>query len=335
MMGQYFYWQQIRRAVTVFGTLFNNLNIVKRDASGNALQTIKVPLSYGPRQKFLSRIKQEFDLNDPKMAIKLPRMAFEITSIEYNSDDALQKRLTRCLPSKDDPNQIPRVFTPVTYNLTFELSIIAKHTDDCLQILEQILPYFKPEYTVTVKEVDDNFLSDMPFVLNSVSMNDDYEGDFTTRRSIVYTLQFTTRVRFYGPINDRDSNIIKQTRANISDTDMPESGSSFQVIATRVNPIDASLEDEFEIDVDFDFNVPNSYKVIFTNLSNDFNVGESVVGTTSGSVGFLKAFDSQNNEAIIAFPDSRFEVSETVVGDSSSNTFEIVSIEEIWNTADD
>ena len=334
MMGQYFYWQQIRRAVTVFGSLFNNISVVKRDDSDNVLQTIKVPLSYGPKQKFISRIRQEFDLNDPKVAIRLPRMSFEITSLEYDESSALQKRLNRNIPG-EDPDQSPNVFLPVTYNLSFQLNIIGKHTDDCLQILEQILPFFKPEYTVTVKEVDNNIRTNMPFALSSVSMDDDYEGEFTNRRSLIYTLVFNTKVNFYGPINKKNTKVIKKTRTTISDRNMPESGSPFTIIASNIDPITASIDDEFTIETVFDFNIPNAYQITFDQLSNDLTVGENVMGMQSGSIGYLKEFDSETNTALITIPDGKFDIDEVVEGSNSQETFRIVSLQEIWNTANE
>lgn len=329
MMGQYFYHQHIRRAVTVFGSLFNNITITKRDGSGNIMQSIKVPLSYGPTQKFLARIKAEENLTDPRLAIKLPRMSFEITNISYDASIQLQKRLKRCLPQTEG-NSRSTVKMPTRYNLSFELSILAKHTDDALQIMEQILPYFQPDYTVTVNEVGNRFKSDMPFVLTSVTMNDDYEGDFTNRRSIIYTLTFDTKVNFYGPIRER-TNVIKSTQTTIADTDMTSEGRPNESVIIEVNPIDATESDPFTIETTFDAFVPSGFVLQIDSISGSFTTGESVIGTQSGTVGFLQEIDSDT--AVITAPDGQFEPNETVTGTSSQASFNIVSIQEVWNTA--
>ena len=327
MMGQYFYHQHVRRAVTVFGSLFNNITITKRDGNGNIMQSIQVPLSYGPTQKFLARIKAEANLTDPRLAIKLPRMSFEITNIAYDSSSQLQKGLRRCLPQTEG-NSRNTVQMPTKYNLSFELSILAKHTDDALQIMEQILPYFQPDYTVTVNEVGNRFKSDMPFVLTSVSMNDDYEGDFSNRRSIIYTLTFDTKINFYGPISD-NPNVIKSTRTTISDTDMTPSGQPFQTTIIEVDPLDAREDEQFSIVADFDSTVPNEFILGIDSVSGQFTIGESVIGTQSGAVGILKEIDS--NTARIVTPDGRFDLNETVTGMTSQASFDIIAIEEVWN----
>jgi hypothetical protein len=327
MMGRYFYHQHIRRAVTVFGSLFNNISIAKRDGSGNITQSIKVPLSYGPTQKFLARIKAEADLTDPRLAIKLPRMSFEITNIAYDSSTQLQKRLTRCLPQTDGKSR-DTVFFPTKYDLSFELSILAKHTDDALQILEQIIPYFQPDYTVTVNEVGNRFKADMPFVLTGITMNDDYEGDFTNRRSIIYTLTFDSKINFYGPI-DENRNVIRSTRTSIADTDMPSSGNPYNAQTLTITPVDATENDPFTIDADFDVDVPNEFILGADSVTGNFTIGESVIGNTSGAVGILKSFDGST--AVIAVPDDNFVINETVVGGTSQASFVVSSVEQVWN----
>jgi len=202
MFSGHFYHEHIKRAVAVFGTLFNNMSVVKKNGSGNVISTIKVPLAYGPRQKFLARIQDEKYLTDPKLAIRLPRMSFEIISMSYDTNTKLQKGVTRTLASSD-PTKKQTILNPVGYRMGLQLNIMTKNQDEALQLLEQIVPFFQPEYTVTVKEVQNNFKSDMPFVLQSVTMSDDYEGDFLSRRAIIYTLEFETRVRFYGPLGDK------------------------------------------------------------------------------------------------------------------------------------
>lgn len=329
MFGDHFYNEHTRRAVSVFGTLFNNLTVVKRDGSGNALQQIKVPLSYGPRQKFLSRIRNEADLNDSRLALKLPRMSFEITGLDYDESTRLTRGTKLSVPAA---NSSPRktLYYPSTYRLSFELNIMSRHTDDALQILEQILPFFQPEYTVTVKEIDDNFRSDMPFVLTGVTLNDDYEGDFESRRSIIYTLSFETRIKYYGDLSEARG-IIRETKTNLSDIEMPASGLPFSTQRTTISPADANENDEFETEVTFDSRVPERFEILFDSItSGPFSEGESVTGTTSGTTGVL--LEEAAESILVGVPDGLFEVGETVVGQSSGASLVITDLNSIWNT---
>jgi hypothetical protein len=329
MFGDHFYNEHTRRAVAVFGTLFNNLTVVKRDGSGNALQQIKVPLSYGPRQKFLARIRQEENLNDPRLAIKLPRMSFEITSLEYDESTRLTRGTKLNVPGTSSTSR-QSMFYPSTYRLSFQLSIMAKHTDDALQILEQILPFFQPEYSVTVNEVENNFQSDMQFVLTGVSLNDDYEGDFETRRSLIYTLTFDTRIKYYGPLSDSGA-IIRETKTNISDTEMTTSGEPFSTQQTTITPTDANEDDNFTIDVSFDTRVPERFELFFANVtSGPFTESESIVGSTSGATAVL--LEERSDSILVSVPDGVFEVGETVSGSTSGANFTVSDLSSIWNT---
>jgi len=328
--GGHFYHEHTRRAVAVFGTLFNDLKIVKRDGSGNALSTIKVPLSYGPRQKFLARIRQEANLDDPKLAIKLPRMSFEITDISYDESTRVSRGTKYTLPG-DDFRSRRTMFYPSTYRLSFELNILARHTDDALQILEQILPFFQPEYTVTVNEVENNFKSDMPFVLNSVSMTDDYEGDFLSRRSLIYTLTFETRVKYYGPLDD-NSSIIRETKTNLSDVDMTSTGEPFSSQNLTISPSDANESDEFTVNVSFDPKVYESATLSYDTVTNGPLVdSETIVGQISGATAVVSG-EPTADSVTVTVPDDKFELGETVVGSTSGASFVITDIEPIWNT---
>jgi len=329
--GQHFYHEHTRRAVAVFGTLFNELYVIKRDGAGNQLQQIKVPLSYGPRQKFLARIRQEENLSDPRLAIKLPRMSFEITSIDYDESTRLTRGTKRRIPSASNAFASETMFYPSTYRLGFELSIIAKHQDDALQILEQILPFFQPEYTVTVNEVDNNFKSDMPFVLNSVSLNDDYEGDFETRRSLVYTLSFETRVKYYGPLTDT-GNVIRETKTNISDLDMTSTGSPYTSQRITISPSDALESENFTIDVSFEPLVYEGAVLSFDSISSGpFVESESVTGNESGATAVVSEIGT--NSITVVVPDDRFDIGETIIGQTSGAAFTVTDIQPIWNTA--
>jgi len=213
MIGQYFYNNSTRNVVVAFGTIFNTIQLHKKDGSGNIVQSMKVPLAYGPKQKWLSRLTEDPNLNK-KVAVTLPRIGFEISGIAYDPARKLQKTVkVKKVADGTDTNQVKSGFMPVPYNINFELYVLSKNSDDALQIVEQILPFFQPDYTVTMKEVPElDIIRDVPIILNSVGYEDDYEGTFTSRRSIIYTLSFTAKYYMYGPVTA--SNIIRKVQVD-------------------------------------------------------------------------------------------------------------------------
>ncbi len=209
MLGTYFYHEITRKTVIAFGTLFNNIYVRHEDGAGNDISEMKVPVAYGPRQKFLARIQQQPELNKATQ-ITLPRMSFEISSITY--DPTRKSGITQTFKAKDG-EQMKKVFMPVPYNLGFELNILTKLQDDGLQILEQILPFFQPGFTLSVdlvKSIGER--RDIPMVLQSITQQDDYEGDFATRRALIYTLQFTAKTFMFGPIADTPEGLIRKVQ---------------------------------------------------------------------------------------------------------------------------
>ena len=187
MLGTYYYHEIIRKTIISFGTLFNDLNIKHKDSSGGVVSQLKVPLAYGPTQKFLARLEQQANLDKP-VQITMPRMSFEMTSIAY--DSTRKSGITQTFKAVDGNSNMKKVFMPVPYNIGFELSILSKLNDDALQIVEQILPYFQPSFNITVDLVESiGEKRDIPVVLNSVNFQDDYEGDFSTRRG--FNIYFT------------------------------------------------------------------------------------------------------------------------------------------------
>ena len=209
-MFEYFYHEILRRTVVSFGSLFNNISIKHSDNNGNVTSVVKVPLAYGPTQKFLARLEQSPNLNKP-VQITLPRMSFELMGISYDSARKSTTTQTFLTSSSTDKKQEKKAYLPVPYNLDFELSIMTKLNDDMLQIVEQILPYFQPAYTITVDLVNEiGEKRDIPVVLNSITMTDDYEGDFSTRRALIYTLRFTAKTYLFGPISSVSSDVIKK-----------------------------------------------------------------------------------------------------------------------------
>lgn len=204
MFGSHFYHQKVRKCVSIFGALFNNIYVIRKNSSGASVSQIKVPLSYAPKQKYLERIRENPDLDtDTKVAIKLPRMSFEITSFTYDTQRQLTKVSNFNTVGTSNTNR-QKFYSPVPYNINFQLNIYAKSQDDALQIVEQVLPTFNPQYSLTIKpfatEYPD-FKEDIPIIIQSVSFSDDFEGAMEQRRTIVYTLDFEMKVSFYGAIN--------------------------------------------------------------------------------------------------------------------------------------
>lgn len=203
MFGSHFYHSTMRKAVAVFGTLFNNINVIRTKSDGTVLNQIKVPLAYGPKEKFLARLDQNTGV-DANMAIKLPRMAFEITSLELDSTQKLAKRNVIVESHASDVTKKKTIKHQVAYNINVSLYAIAKSQDDGLQIVEQILPYFQPEYTLTISPISGfAYKQDVPIILTGVTINDDYEGDFITRRALIYQLDFTMKMKFFGPTSNQ------------------------------------------------------------------------------------------------------------------------------------
>ena len=214
MFENHFYNESTRRMVSVFGSIFNDMEVVKKDSAGKVLQKIKVPLGYAPRSKVLARLNEQ--TSDPKIALKLPRLSFEISSMEYDANARVSKHKNYTKVITGDTLQLNKLGAPAVYKVGFELNILASTQDEALQLLEQILPMFQPEYTVTIKDIPSmDITTDTPIVLESVTMNDDYEGDLITRRAIVYTLVFGTRIRYYRGIGK--SKQILQTEVDYSE----------------------------------------------------------------------------------------------------------------------
>jgi len=245
MFGRYFYNESMRRMTIAFGQIFNNIQIKRKDSSGSTVQTIRVPLAYAPKEKFLTRLDQQPDLESREFAITLPRMGFEITGIQYDGS----RKLTRVQKYKTvktgaDGKIMNFNYTPVPYNISYNLYSFTATAEGGLQIIEQILPFFQPDYTVTVNAIPElNIKRDVPIVLNNVNYEDSYSGDFSQRRAVVYTLGFTAKTYLFGPANTQK--VIKQTQADMySDTDVNDKARETRII-TIPNPTSADADDDF------------------------------------------------------------------------------------------
>jgi hypothetical protein len=245
MLGTYSYHEIFRRTVVAFGTLFNNIELRR------STEVMKVPLAYGPKQKFLARLDQNPDPTNKRVQITLPRISFEINGISYDSTRKVSPTQKIRVPKDVDENR--NAFMPVPYNLSFELAIISKNQEDGLQILEQILPYFQPHYNLSVKLIPDlSETKDVPVVLNSVEYEDDYENNFQTRRAIIYTLQFTVKTYLYGPVTDQK--VIKKAITDIyADTNTTSAPREVRY-TIQPDPITSDADDDFGFGiVDEDF----------------------------------------------------------------------------------
>ena len=213
MLGSTFYHQTIRKYVAVFGTLFNDINIERKNSSGTVVEKLKVPLAYGPKQKWLLAV-QDTTADRKVIATRTPRMGFAMTGISYDTVRKLNTigRNVKANTSSTTTTMVT-MYNPVPYNFDFELFILVKNAEDGTQILEQILPYFTPEFTVTVNTIPDmNIKADVPIVLNSSSVADEYEGDLSTRRTITWTLSFVLKGFIYPNLTSGE--IIKTIEVN-------------------------------------------------------------------------------------------------------------------------
>ena len=243
MLGQQFYHETIRKIVISFGTMFNDIQLIRKDNSGTTIQTMKVPLAYGPREKFLVRLNEDADLTK-QVAITLPRIGFEIKNLSYDPTRKLNRVQQFKKVKGANTQQLDAQYMPVPYNLELELYIMAKQSDDALQIVEQILPYFQPDYTLTLNDMADMGIKrDVPIILNDISYEDDYQGDFTTRRALIYTLSFTAKFYLYGPVTS--SQVIKTVQVD-QYTDLEvNSPKREQRLTVTPNPTSADAEDDF------------------------------------------------------------------------------------------
>ena len=209
MFGSQFYHQSIRRYVIMFGNMFNDLVVRRYDAAGTNVGAIAVPLSYAPKEKFLARITQDPEL-DRQVAIQLPIMSFEMTTLNYDGTRRLNAH-NRNVKVTTDEDKLDFNYAPVPYDLQFNLYAYVRNADDGAQILEQIVPYFGPEWTNSLRIIPQTSITqDIPTILNTVSIEDAYEGDFETRRALIYTFDFTVKAYFYGPV--RRQGIIKRSQ---------------------------------------------------------------------------------------------------------------------------
>ena len=247
MMGSHFYHKRVRTCVAVFGSLFNNLHVLRTDSSGKVLSQVKVPLSYAPKRSFIERLAEMSNGEEAerRVAIKLPRMSFEINSIAYDATRQLPKVNSFSNAVSTDNTRQRKTYVGVPYNVGFSLSVYAKSQDDALQVVEQILPYFAPQYTLTVKPFVDepSIKEDVPIVLNGLDFQDDYEGPVEQRRTIIYTLTFEMKVNFYGP--ETSGPTIREVNTTLNLIDTEDNETLLETIRVTPTPIDVSPDGDY------------------------------------------------------------------------------------------
>jgi hypothetical protein len=262
----HFYNERVRKSVAVFGAMFNDLYIIRKSGD-NVVSQMKVPLAYAPQRKYLERINEMSNGEDTErqLAIRLPRMSFEIVNIAYDQQRQLPKTNYFLRTGVEDNQKASKFYVATPYIITFELSIYAKQHDDVLQVVEQIFPYFAPQYTISVKPIEDfpDIVEDVPIILNSVAFTDDFEGVIEQRRTIVYTLSFDMKVSFYGP-KPAETGVISRIDADLYTMNSSVNDSDFysETVRVETDPNPVSIDSDYTINtiiLDSDQYVPHNY----------------------------------------------------------------------------
>ena len=218
MLGTYHYHEIIRKTIIAFGTLFNSIELRHTKQDGSEFSTVKVPIAYGPSEKFIARLEQKPDPRR-RVSITLPRLAFELTGIQYDNTRKVSTMQTFKTFTKDGSKQARKVFMPVPYNLGFRLSILTQYNEDAMQIIEQILPIFQPAFNVTVDLVSSiGEKRDVPLVLENINFEDNYTSGYEEKRVIVHQLQFTAKTYLFGAIADNNEGLIKKVQVDYNTT---------------------------------------------------------------------------------------------------------------------
>jgi hypothetical protein len=246
MFGNFFYNSGLRKLTVAFGTIFNKIQVKKNDPNGNTVQSIIVPLAYAPKEKFIVRLDQQKDLNEREFAIVLPRMSFEISGIAYDPSRKLTRIQKYRSVSSDTEQAINYNYTPVPYNINYTLNVFTANAENGLQIVEQILPFFQPDYTITLNLLPElNIKRDIPIILNSVTYEDSYTGNFDQRRAVIYTLNFTAKTYLFGPATT--SKVITKTTSDLY-SEVPgavPNPTLEETITVKPNPADAAANTDF------------------------------------------------------------------------------------------
>ena len=253
MFGSHFYNEGMRKLTIAFGQLFNNIIVQNKNSTGAITKRFKVPLAYAPKVKFLVRLDEQSNLENRQFATTLPRLGFEITGLSFDPSRKLNKMNKTIKVKENEDGKVNYYnYTPVPYNINFSLYSFTATAENGLMIIEQILPWFQPEYTVTMKVIPEmDITRDIPIILNSVNYEDSYNGEFTQRRAVIYTLNFTAKTYLYGPMNN--SKVIKKVQDDLySDIDTSNKAREERITVVP-NPTTADADDDFGFTTTIDF----------------------------------------------------------------------------------
>ena len=272
-MFEYFYNEIFRKTIISFGTLFNDITIKQENS------TVKVPLAYGPTQKFLARLEESPDLSK-RTSLTLPRMSFEFTGLTYDSSRKVTTTQQIAVKDPNDGAVTKKAYMPVPYSMQFELSIMTKLNDDALQIVEQILPYFQPSYNLTVQLVSSmKEKRDIPIILENVTMDDQYEGNFTSRRVLLYTMRFSAKTYLFGPVTTATKDVIRKASVRYL---AGGSKSTERDVTYSVTP---RATKDYTGDV-------------LTNLAEDIDLGATTINVVDGSALTVKTYIDIDDEEL-------------------------------------
>lgn len=329
MFNQTFGQNLLRKYVIYFGTVFNNIWLNRYDLNDNLIQRSKVPINYGPRDKFLARKEGNEDLRRP-IAIQLPRMAFEMVDLQYDPTRRLNAVNKFKVVDPNDSSKYLTQYSPVPYNIVFRLSIMVKNVLDGTYIVEQILPYFGPTWQATLTVNNDmNLKHDVPITLNDITQEDTYEGFFEQRRAIIWSLTFTMKAWFFGPVISQDSGIIKQIDLN------------FRPVATNLNifedanqlnsPTKLKVQISPGVDLnDLPISMTNGYKYNYQleNASGPFIVTEQIIDSTNAR-NFAYVKETSANNIVSINTSNTLEVGTEIIGLISGSTATISDVEKL------
>ena len=244
MFNNKFYWGTIRKSIVAFGNLFNKIHIDRLDSDGNITQTLRVPLAYAPKQKFLARIAAQPQSFEQSFETYMPRLSFEMNSIQYDPARRVSIVQQNRSLNGSSTTSLNSQYAPTPYNIAMTLYVYAKNQDDGLQVIEQIIPYFNPDYNLTLNAIPGmGIKNDLPIILDNITYEDEYEGNFSSRRAIIWTLNFTMKLNFYGPVNNQG--IIRTTNVKtFSDPALSKQQSSY---TATVDPNTAVPGDTIDI----------------------------------------------------------------------------------------
>lgn len=307
LSNAHFYYQLLRKYVTIFGNMFNDIVLVRYDQDRNEIERVKVPIIYGPKDKAFQRNQADPDLNNP-IQVPLPRMSFEISALTY---DVSRKQIaTLRAAAANNATRVNSNYMGVPYDINFDLNIYAKNLDEANQILEQIIPYFNPDYTVSINPVPDvGFIKDIAIILNAVNPQVDYTGSFEQPRVIEYNLNFTLKGYFFGPISY--PKIIRKVITNIFNDPTLVAG-----YIVRINTADGNhgkFKSDDTVYVGDNFNTASAYGIVY---SWGANSGKLILSGTQGTFKInntIKAVSTNASYRLASFDASPLKLAEITI----------------------